>query len=208
MKPYQIEWKNKILGRRSINLDISNLCTLECPRCDRQKRPRPVPGRNMTVDEFAVIAKHFDDILLCGQISDPIFNPNLFEFMEIAKAENVWLSIASAASQRPVNWWNKAFDTLGPRSYWTFGLDGLPKDSHKYRINQDGEFLWEMMKIGKSKGHDIRWQYIVFKYNENDIETCRKMASDHGIHFIEMHSGRFKKEDDPYKPSPEFRVKR
>ena len=28
-----------------------------------------------------------------------------------------------------------------------FGIDGLPKDSHKYRINQDGEHLFDMMKL-------------------------------------------------------------
>ena len=64
---------------RTINLDIGNLCTLECPKCARQGRykdTRPVPGHNMTVDEFDKISNFFTQIHLCGQISDPIFNPS------------------------------------------------------------------------------------------------------------------------------------
>ena len=44
---------------------------------------------------------------------------------------------------------------------WIFGLDGLPKDSHKYRVNQDGNKLYEMMKLGVSMGIFVSWQYIV-----------------------------------------------
>ena len=31
---------------------------------------------------------------------------------------------------------------------WYFALDGLPEESHKYRINQDGRQVWEVMKMG------------------------------------------------------------
>ena len=209
MKPHQIEWRDAILGRKSINLDISNLCTLECPRCDRQKKGRPVPGHNMTVEEFTKIADYFDKILFCGQISDPIFNPNLLDFIQIAKEKGKQLNIHTAASQRPTNWWSNAFDTIDKdKSKWIFALDGLPKDSHKYRINQDGEHVWEMMKLAVSKGVNVGWQYIVFKYNEDDIETCKQMAIDNGIQFNLMHSSRWRGRDDPYKPSKNYRMDR
>ena len=48
-------------------------------------------------------------------------------------------------------------------------------------------------------GLKTRWQYIVFRYNENDIETCRKMAKDNNIHFDVIYSGRWQKKDS-YKP--------
>ena len=55
---------------------------------------------------------------------------------------------------------------------WYFALDGLlPEESHKYRINQDGRQVWEVMKMGAEMGCKIKWQYIVFNYNEKHIES-------------------------------------
>lgn len=201
MKPHQKKWRDLILRRKEINLDIGNLCTLECPRCIRSQLPRPVPGHNMTIDEFTKLAKYFDKILLCGQVSDPIFNPNLIDFIKISKEQDVDLRVHTAASQRPINWWSEAFDAMYNKSRWVFGLDGLPKDSHKYRINQDGEHIWEMMKLAVNKGVTVHWQYIVFEYNKNDISQCKKMAESHNIVFDLMLSSRWAKHDDPYKPT-------
>ena len=69
-----------LANKKTINLDIGNLCTLECPKCARQtqfKGIRPVPGHMMTVQDFTKIADHFTRISCCGQISDPIFNLSL-----------------------------------------------------------------------------------------------------------------------------------
>ena len=65
---------------RGINIDSSHRCPLECPKCQRQailKRGHKVPGRDMPWEDFIKIAKFFKKgLIFCGQISDPIFNPN------------------------------------------------------------------------------------------------------------------------------------
>ncbi len=199
-------------GQR-INLDIGFRCTLECPGCSRQrafKDIRPIPGHDMTVDEFRKIIGHFSRITMCGQISDPIFNPNLLQFIKMSKEANVTLGIHSAASQKSMKWYEEAFDSFG-EGYWTFGIDGLPKDSHKYRINQDGVKLFEVAKLCSAKGIKTNWQFIVFRYNENDIEEARQMASDHNISFELMKSSRFGTAEDQlkYKPvNPEYYISR
>jgi hypothetical protein len=38
-----------------------------------------------------------------------------------------------------------------------------------------------MMCIAKELGIDAQWQYLVFSYNENDIDRCRKLAQSKGI---------------------------
>ena len=55
------------------------------------------------------------------------------------------------------------------------------------------------MKMGAKLGLFIRWQYIVFNYNENNIEEARQMAKSNGIHFDVIHSGRWGTKDQ-YKP--------
>lgn len=88
-------------------------------------------------------------------------------------------------SGRSREWWDAVFNVCLENNnvHWTFALDGLPNESHKYRINQDGEAVWEVMKYGKSRGIDIAWQYIPFAYNEDHIQQAAAMAAEQGIAF-------------------------
>lgn len=109
-----------------------------------------------------------------------------------------------------MEWYIKAFQA-NPKARWFFGIDGTPDVSHKYRINQDGQKLFEVMR--ESVKHlQIKpiWQYIVFRYNEDPkmIEKANQMANDIGAEFMITHSSRWwHGEDDPYRPiNPEVRI--
>ena len=132
---------------KGCNLDISNLCTLECPKCMRAqwKDKKQIPGSHMTVEQFTKIANYFPYIHLCGQISDPIFNPHFIEFLSICQVKNKKCTIHTAASQKPISWYEKAFNA-NKDTRWIFGLDGLPEESCLYRVNQDGEKLFEVIE--------------------------------------------------------------
>ena len=186
-----------ILNRKSINLDITHRCTLECPKCLR----RSVPTKNLgdlSLDSFKKIISHFDQIEFCGQISDPIFHPQFIEFLELTKDKRVF--VHTAASHKPMDWYRDAF-LANKNATWEFGIDGLPQNSHKYRINQNGEYLFNVMKTGVELGNDIRWQYIIFKYNENDIPEAIDLAQRHKIPIHINKSSRWSGPNDPYKPS-------
>ena len=186
---------------KGCNLDISNLCTLECPRCMRVhwKDKKQIPGSHMTIEQFTKIVNYFRYIHFCGQISDAIFNPHFIEFLSLCQEKNKKCSVHTAASHRPISWYKKAFNA-NKDTRWIFGVDGLPEESCMYRINQDGEKLFEVMKIGVEKGLQIDWQYIVFSYNEEHIDEAYQMAKDNGINFIINYSGRWYGEKDPYRP--------
>ena len=191
---------------KGCNLDITNVCTLECPKCMRTqwKDKKQIPGSHMSVEQFTKIANYFRYIHFCGQISDPIFNPHFIEFLSICRVKNKKCAVHTAASQKPISWYEKAFNA-NKDTRWIFGLDGLPEESCLYRVNQDGEKLFEVMKMGAKKGLQIDWQYIVFSYNEDHIEEAYNMAKDNGMQFIVNYSGRWNNEEDPYKPTnPEF----
>ena len=186
-----------VLSRRSINLDITYRCTLECPKCLR----RFIPTNNLddlSLENFKKIIKHFDQIEFCGQISDPIFHPQFIEFLKLTTNKRVF--VHTAASHKSMDWYMDAF-SANKNAIWEFGIDGLPQDSHKYRINQNGEYLFKVMKVGVELGNDIRWQYIIFKYNENDITQAIDLAQRHKISIHINKSSRWKGSDDPYKPS-------
>lgn len=190
--------------KRTCTMDISHLCTLECPKCMRQwfkNRNQTIPGNNLTIEQFEKLSDYFTGFSFCGQISDPIFNPHLKELLTICKTKNKTVSVHTAASQRPKKWWNDVFDAnLNAR--WMFGIDGLPYESFLHRKNQDGEHLFEMMCLARSKGIKCVWQYIVFSYNENHLEEASKIADDNGIILRFMASSRWNdgKQTDPMKP--------
>ena len=186
-----------ILDRKGINLDITHRCTLECPKCLRRSVPTNNLG-DLSLDSFKKIISHFDQIEFCGQISDPIFHPQFIEFLELTKDKRVF--VHTAASHKPMDWYRDAF-LANKNATWEFGIDGLPQDSPKYRINQNGEYLFNVMKTGVELGNDIRWQYIIFKYNENDIPEAIDLAQRHKIPIHINKSSRWSGPNDPYKPS-------
>ena len=158
-------------NERTINIDNGNKCTLECPACMRaeyKKVGESIPGKDLTPAQFDKLTNYFKSANFCGTWSDPIFNPYFIDILKICKRKKIQTRISNAASHKPERWYEEAFDSY-KEAYWGFGIDGLPKDSHKYRIHQDGEFLFDMMLNAKYKGLSVEWQYIVFDYNKDDI---------------------------------------
>ena len=163
-----------------INLDITTRCTLQCPQCTRtwyyNKRP---PGSDMTVDQFKKILDYFDGILFCGQYSDPIYHPKFIEFLQMCvNKDNV--RVNTAASHRSIDWYKQAFEA-NPNAWWRFGIDGLPKDSHRYRVNQDGEKLFDVMLMAKDMGLYVEWQVLAFDYVIPQLNQIKQLAAKHNL---------------------------
>jgi MoaA/NifB/PqqE/SkfB family radical SAM enzyme len=188
---------------RGINVDISNKCPLECYACDRQRGYRnnglKVPGKDMTVDQFKKIMKNFGNFLIAGNLSDPVSNPYLVDFLHLTYKSKMKTSIVTAATHRSLDWYPQAFKA-NPDAGWTFGIDGLPEESCLHRINQDGEKLFKAMKIAVDMGIKATWQYIIFSYNQDHIEQAKEMAHEVGCRLELVYSPRFHK-DDPYRPT-------
>jgi len=143
----------------------------------------------MSTDDFKKILKVFPWVEFSGQQSDPTGHSQLLEFITLAYSHK--LDIHTAASHRKKDFYEEAYERTGLDTSWIFGLDGLPEESHKYRINQDGVFIYEMMKLGAEMGCNMVWQYIVFNYNQDHIEQARQMAKDDGIEFKLSFSARW-----------------
>ena len=186
-----------------VNVDLSARCGLECPRCQRQtyfSSNKDIPGHDLTVDDFVKITDYFKSINFCGQLSDPIHHPKFAEILKHLYDRNIDAIIHNASSARPKEYYIKCFKAH-PNARWVFGIDGLPEESNMYRINQDGEKLYRvMLEAKKHLKQTPSWQFIVFSYNEHNLEKAKKMAVDEGLMFIVLHSSRWMGEDDPLRP--------
>lgn len=178
---------------RGINIDSGNKCTLECAACARQQYKQEglsIPGKDLTLEQLDKLTDYFNRVSFCGTFSDPIFNPNFIEMLKLCKKKDIKTKISTAASQRPEKWYDEAFKASSKKTTWIFGIDGLPKDSHKYRIHQKGEYLFNIMLKAVKQGLSVEWQCIVFDYNENDIEEVKQLAKLHNIRLSLIYSAR------------------
>ena len=189
------------------NIDITDKCVLACPRCMRQAKPGlHKRGGDLTAENFRKVAKVFNRISWCGQMGDPIYHSDMHSLLDVAIDEQTDLSIATNGFGKKDKWWDISYEKVAQikKHRWVFGVDGLPKDSHNYIVNQDGEAVFRQMIRGVNAGNNIIWQYIVFSYNEYNIEEAQKMAKDNGIQFMLVESSRWYTDDDPLKPTKYF----
>lgn len=181
-----------------LNIENSPRCTLECNQCKRTTYhylhdTKNVPGIDLSIKNFKKCLDFFKGgITFGGQLSDPIFNKDLIEMLKMCKDTETNTRVLTAATGRKEDWYKKAF-LANTDTVWTFGIDGPPHLSHKYRKNQNGEFLFEMMMMAKEIGLRVYWQYIVFDYNEKYLEDCKKYSKNLQIPMQVIYSQRKKK---------------
>ena len=198
-------------GRDGVLIDLSHRCPLGCPRCQRQENYAdlgiPVVGHDLPLSALEKLTDKFNQISFGGQLSDPIHHPNFIEILEMCKKKQIYTKVQTASSFKPESWYYKAFNA-NTDAKWQFGIDGLPEQSHQYRINQNGVKLFNIMCDAKKylKSKPI-WQCIVFSYNEHSLHDVKNMASENQLDLIIMYSSRWLKGKDPLRPkNPEMSI--
>jgi hypothetical protein len=188
------------------NVETSTRCSLHCPQCTRAKLQAPKDsnkykeiktrinnGFDLPLKDAEKLLRFFDaGVMLCGQLSDPIFWPDLFPFLEFSKTyPNKNIRIMTAASQKNIEWYRKAFELSHTNVTWIFGLDGLKDTSMIYRVGQNSALLFDAMILGKSMGVHIVWSFIVFEHNEHQLDQAKKFAREYNISLQLVKSDRF-----------------
>jgi MoaA/NifB/PqqE/SkfB family radical SAM enzyme len=182
-------------SQKNLNIDIGNKCTLQCSECAREKFRElntPIPGKDLTIEQFDKISDFFigKKIHFCGTFSDPIFNPDFIKMLKLCREKNIHAVIHNAASHKSEEWYKEAFESNTDAEWW-FGIDGLPNQSHVYRKNQDGEKLFKVMLEAKNTGlKRVTWQYIVFDYNQDSIKAALDLAKIHKLRFLLINTQR------------------
>ena len=104
----------KTIPYRSINIDFSNKCLLQCTYCDRQKpagKDKVKRSSDMSFDDWKKILHTIPtSVHLCGQISDPIYHPDFIKFLEYASQNNnTVVHVHTTGTGKKRNFWNKVF---------------------------------------------------------------------------------------------------
>ena len=162
------------------NLDISHRCILRCPQCIRQKTTsQDQIRRSFDLEEtnFEKISTYYNNgLTFCGQISDPIYHPNFLAFLKMLNGQGRAIRIATNGSGKNDAWWDEAYSYGMGENAWYFGVDGIDEKSELYRVGSNFQDVWSRMKQGRELGHNIIWQYIIFGYNEHEVEQAIEIA--------------------------------
>ena len=173
---------------QGLHIEPTNMCTLKCPRCSRtefiEKFPKRWTNKNLNLDHlksFLDIELTDKKINLCGNYGDAIYYDQLFDMIKYFKSSGSHITLSTNGSYKTQEWWNILGNLLDENDEIIFGIDGVPENFTKYRINADWSSISDGITTLRQRPIKLTWQYILFSYNENDVEQAKILADDLGF---------------------------
>ena len=195
-----------------LHIEPTNICTLKCSGCARtrfiDKWPQHWHNHNIDINQllkFLDIDLTGIRINLCGNYGDPIYHPDLIEFVDKLKQQGAILSITTNGSYKKTDWWKNFVKVLTVNDTIVFSVDGTPENFTQYRINADWNSIHEAMTVCALSSCKTKWKYIPFSYNQETIESARQLSNQIGIdEFSITLSDRYDEQTIHFKPSQQF----
>lgn len=179
-----------------LHIEPTSRCTIQCQQC-----PRTIYNDNITLEDCDIelmikLAKEKKRVFLCGNHGDPIYHPKFHELVSGMRNTNpkLYFGIHTNGAFRSIEWWKKTAAIFDNRDSITFSIDGLPKNNHLYRVDSKWETIENGIKTLVEINPSIKlvWKWIVFKYNQHDIDEGIELAKKLGFHgFKIVHSIRY-----------------
>lgn len=186
----------------SLDIGLTDNCNAGCPQC-----PRTDSTTFKKVDWLEVGELYLEDIKqiippnqmseirrisLCGSYGDPLVArdiiPIINYFFEHSPKLN--LSINTNGSMKNTKWWHSLGQALKNKNVIIqFGIDGVNQEQHeRYRKRTNFDKILKHAQIVQMYGVRIAWQYLIFEYNKDDLETAKMLAKkykfDQFTHFV------------------------
>jgi len=195
-----------------LHIEPTNICTLKCPGCARtrfiDKWPQHWCNHNIDINQllkFLDIDLTDIRINLCGNYGDPIYHPDLIEFVDKLKQQGAILTITTNGSYKKIDWWENFVKVLTVNDTIVFSVDGTPENFTQYRVNADWNSIHEAMTVCASSSCKTKWKYIPFSYNHETIESARQLSNQIGIdEFSITPSDRYDAQTMHFKPGQQF----
>jgi len=173
------------------HIEVSSICTLQCPRCTRAEVPETLLNRSLDLKFFQEQIgqeriSQIKKISFCGDDGDPIYAKQFIQIVEWIKRINpaIQLLIITNGSYKTETWWKSLSDILNEHDEIHWSLDGWDQESNsKYRVNCN----WESIISGLTtfvKHNQVTYTVIAsiaFRFNELGLENIHNLAKIHTI---------------------------
>ncbi len=128
---------------------------------------------DLTIEDAIRLGNSFKTQMFCGNISDPIYNPQFVEILEaIGTTTTKHVQIHTNGSHKTPEFWQQLVNVINNQKYsveMTFGIDGIDDKTALHRKNQIFDQSYNAMKYCKENldpaKSSVVWQFIPFKYN-------------------------------------------
>jgi len=185
---------------KSVHIEPTQGCNAACPQCDRNingGKDNPYLHNAMlsSTDYYEMFPRHFveqlDSMYMCGNLGDPCVSNYAIEGFRSFRNANpkIWLGMNTNGGARPDYFWEDLADC---GVVVTFSIDGLEDTNHLYRQKVKWERVMENVRAFIDWGGRAKWDFIVFKHNEHQVEEARQLAMDMGFEKFQVKkTGRF-----------------
>ena len=174
---------------KQVQIGITTRCNSHCRFCFREELLRAENGHEMFFKDnpvdlpFEVFKNIFKDTNLtdvefCGNKGDAIFHPDFEKIFSYTINQGVFISLATNGSIFTNQWWYESAKRM-TKGEVTFALDGL-EDTHGIYRSTSFKKVFEHMRSFIDGGGSARWQFIVFKHNEHQLEEAKKLSKEIG----------------------------
>ncbi len=179
----------------AISIEPTTTCNLQCPQCPSGLRQftRPTGNIDLILNEkiLSQTGKQLQYINYYFQ-GEPFIHPNFLDLVEAARKRNIYVVTSTNAHFISEETAEKV--VLSGLSEIIISIDGLEQKSYeKYRINGklDKVLVGTKNLIAakrklKKKNPTIVFQFLVVRYNENEIEALYSLADELGVDEVRL----------------------
>ena len=183
-----------------LHMETTSKCNALCPMCLRSVnggRVNPhLPLVELGLKEVqAILSEPFvrglKKVFMCGNYGDPAAASEALEIFRWLREVNpdIRLDIFSNGGLRSEKWWA---ELAGVIDQAVFAIDGLGDTNHLYRRGVQWPKVEKNVQAFTRAGGKARWDYIVFRHNEHQVEEARELANAWGVQDFQVKkTGRF-----------------
>jgi MoaA/NifB/PqqE/SkfB family radical SAM enzyme len=178
--------QNKLPKR--VMLESTTMCQLNCASCYMRANTHKLGIGYLTFENFKRFVeqnKYIKSIELANN-GEFVLNPDLIHIVKYAYEKKITLTAEAGSNFNNVS--DELLEALAKYkfAFITISLDGASTGSYsKYRRNGDfNRVLDNIKKLNKYKQKynsilpKLRWQFIIFGHNEQEVSQAKKMATD------------------------------
>lgn len=181
-------------------METTTKCNAMCPMCLRAVnggRLNPIlPIVELRLGDVQKIlstefVQNLDKVFMCGNYGDPAAASEALEIFKWLRMVHpqIQLEIFSNGGIKNEKWWSEIAQVIDKA---VFAIDGLADTNHIYRRGVQWAKVEANVQAFTGSGGRARWDYIVFRHNEHQVEEARELSKKWGIREFQVKkTGRF-----------------
>jgi MoaA/NifB/PqqE/SkfB family radical SAM enzyme len=190
---YEMATQASIIKARplKLNIDVTNTCQLRCPMCLTGLKLQDRPIGNLSQDVFKSLLDEIGDSVFFLDFfnwGEPLINKHVEQYIKIANQKKIWTTISTNLSLPLTD--QRIQDLIeSGLSEMIISADGASPETYAtYRQGGDFELVMKNMQrfiqmkkqLGR-KNPFILWRFLVFRFNEHEIQKASGLASQYNV---------------------------